>query len=67
MSKLNNDCNRNFLVNHVVLHNIIHGKVVGEYDQYQITSFDKRNSEYIFFSLIAVNYEARDFGVKRGK
>lgn len=23
--------------------------------------------ELLFFSLIAVNYEARDFGVKRGK
>ncbi len=49
----------------MVLHNIIHGKEVGKC----VISLFKKKTEIIkfFFSLIAVNYEARDFGVKRGK
>ena len=48
----------------MVLHNIIHGKEVGECDQ---LVFLEEGIMKILFRLIAVNYEARDFGVKRGK
>ncbi len=64
MSKLNKDFNRNFLVNLVVLLNIIRGREVGKCDSLDV--LEKEIME-IFVSLIAVNYEARDFGVKRGK
>ncbi len=48
----------------MVLLNIIRGKEVGKCDSLDV--LEKEIME-IFVSLIAVNYEARDFGVKRGK
>lgn len=64
MFKLSNVFNPNFSVNRVALLNIIRGKVAGNFEQ---NCSLNRDDSISFRSLIAVNYEARGFGVKRGE